>query len=452
MNSFFSSSFENDKGYPLWLVALMFLVVPVALFWRPSFFFIRDDWRTLTIMVENSFGQFLLKPEGEQWFPLFHLIYFTLIKVFADRYSFLIIFTCLATGLNAFLFFLFCRRHLSYKLALILGLGYAVGSAHNATAPMAFYLSFILSLTFFLLALLLTDGYCRAPSPLKLLSVGLCAGCSITCHNYTLPALLILPAYPLLVGTREKRRSAWVLLIVMLVVILLYLWCYFTFAGLSAVSSIRPDLLNSPPPPIYLLHWFAGAIASPFYYLLCNERLPAVTGMAIGGVFFGLLMAVIWWGGGKREKNMVLWTMLYNGLPFLVVSLARSHFSLGQAFGQRYGVFTLVGALFLVGIAWTVLASKIPFRPLTHRILPLTVVGLLMTGQIIHTPEIFRRYQWESRIARETYRNYPREAPKDRDAAEEVSQHFLMTGSDFPVLTRGQISAVRRRLDELRVP
>ncbi len=424
-------------------MALLCLLIPVALFWRPSFFFIRDDWRTLTLMVDLPFGRFVLTPEGEQWFPFFHLAYYGLITVFGDSYLFLNLAACLAAGLNAFLFYLLLRRQFNAGLALGLGLLYAAGAAHNSTAPMVFYLCYSLSLGFLLAALLLTDWYLRSPSFWLLLLIGLIAGLSVTSHNYTLPALPAIAVYPWLMGEKEARRRFWPLAGLVAAVMAGYLLAYWNFAGFKAAASIHKGIFGALPSLGRLvLHWFGGALAAPSYYLFCNERLPGREGVILGGtLFFLLLWPVLKWGEG-REKRRALWAIVLNGLPFLVVSLARAHFSLGQAFGQRYAVFTLIGVMFVVGTAWTVLSRKLPDRAPYQRLLPLGVLALVLAGQALYPPKIFRQFREESRIARETYRQYADFTPTNPDSPEEISRNFLMAGSDFPVLSQGQLTAI----------
>ena len=114
-------------------------------------------------MVDYPFGQYLVTPDGEQWFPFFHLIFYGLVQMAGERYYLLVLVNCLGTGVNAFLVFLFFRRHLSSGLALTLSALYATAAVHHAIAWNSFYVGYLLSLGFFLGALLLTDSYLRSP-------------------------------------------------------------------------------------------------------------------------------------------------------------------------------------------------------------------------------------------------------------------------------------------------
>ena len=54
-----------------WRLALLLIATSLALFWRPYYFFIHDDWRTLAFMVGEPLFQYLLHTEGGQWVPSF---------------------------------------------------------------------------------------------------------------------------------------------------------------------------------------------------------------------------------------------------------------------------------------------------------------------------------------------------------------------------------------------
>ena len=125
------------------LVLLVLLAVPVIIFWRPGFFYIIDDWTALIQMAERPFGQYLLTPDGEQWFPFFHLLYYGLVKIAGEQYSILVLINCLGTGVDAFLLYSFCRRHWEPGLALTLSLLYAISAAHHAIAWNAFYFGYL---------------------------------------------------------------------------------------------------------------------------------------------------------------------------------------------------------------------------------------------------------------------------------------------------------------------
>ena len=93
----------DPDGLYLLKALVLLLAVPVLLFWRPYFFYIIDDWTALIQMVDYPFGQYLLTPDGEQWFPFFRLIFYGLVRLAGERYYLLVLVNCLGTGVNAFL-------------------------------------------------------------------------------------------------------------------------------------------------------------------------------------------------------------------------------------------------------------------------------------------------------------------------------------------------------------
>ncbi len=345
-------------GVPSWLAALLLLSLPVILLFRPGFFFYEDDWTALIQIVGNPFWRYLATPNGEQWFPVFQLVYYGLMKIGGEHYYLFVLVNCLGTGVTAFLLHLFFRRHWPPALALTLSLLYAGMALHHAIAWNAFYLCYLLSLGFFLGALLLTDDYLRSPAAARLVAIGACSLFSILSHNYTLLALPALPLYALLVGRSAGRPACRALGITVGLAYLPFIWGYFTFAGVAAAASLNHGILSRLPGPYFLLHLPAGAFLSPFLYFFWGHFHFPVYAFVLGSVLLAACLAVIWFKGEARERRLALWALLFNALPFLLISLARYQRPAGQAFVARYGVFTLVGALLLVGTAWSILARR----------------------------------------------------------------------------------------------
>ncbi len=344
------------------LVLLLLLAVPVIIFWRPIFFYILDDWTALIQMTEHPFGQYLVTPDGEQWFPFFHLLYYGLVKIAGENYSLLVLINCLGTGVNAFLLYNFFRRHWEPGLAFTLSLLYAVIAVHHATAWNAFYFGYLVSLGFFLGALLLTDRYLHAPSGAKLWGIGVCAALSILSHNYPLLGLAALPLYILLMGEKVSWSAFWAVAGVVGLVGLLFAIGYFRFAGFHAAASRNFHVFSGLPGPAYLAHLLCGALVSPFLYLFWGHYHFPIPAYIAGVGLLTACVAAIWFWGGKADKRLALWAVSVNVLPFFLVSLTRYQRSVSQAFVPRYDIFTLVGALLLIGIAWRLLAARLPSR------------------------------------------------------------------------------------------
>ncbi len=387
--------------HPL-LVLLLLLAVPVAMFWRPVFFYVLDDWTALIQMAQHSFGQYLVTPDGEQWFPFFHLAYYGLVKIAGVHYSRLVLINCLGTGFNAFLIYCFFRRHWKFGLALTLSLLYAVAAVHHAIAWNAFYFGYLMSLAFFLGALLITDRYLFQPSGAKLWGIGICAMLSILSHNYPLLGLMALPLYLLIMGGKDSWHSFIQVTGVIGAVYLIFAIGYFNFAGLHAAASRNHGIFAHLPGPAYLLHLICGAFLSPFFYLFWGYYHFPIAAYVAGGALLALSLAVIWRWGGVAEKRLALWALLVNVLPFFLVSLTRYQRSVSQAFVSRYDIFTLIGALLLVGTAWGLLAARIPQKRWGHFLAGI-ILAVMVGGQIFSLPLWTAKYLEMSQLSRKCY-------------------------------------------------
>ena len=430
--------------------AVVLPAVTVLLFWRSGFFFIQDDWTALAQMAENPLLRFLVLPDGEQWFPLCHLAFYGLIRTFGDRYSFLVLANCIGTGLNAFLFHLLARRHLGFAKALALSVVYSAAAAHHAIAWNSFYICYVLSLGFLLGALLLTHAYARFPSAARLAGIGCCALCSVLSHNYTLLALPVIPLYAILamppgVGGAGRRAPA----TMVGVVYALFSVGYLSFAGSMAPASHNPEVFSSIPGPAYLVHWFSGSILSPFLYLFWGHFHFPVWDYVVGITLLVLVIWVILRWGDSAEKRLAVWACLFNSLPMLLVSLTRYMRPSGQAFVARYAVFTLLGALLLLGIAWTIVERKTPSR--RRFALPAAALAIAMiAGQALSLPRWLDAYTKMSRASLRFYQSLDAVERSDPGFLDRPFNEFWM---DVRIpLTGRQFLEIRRMLEAAAVP
>lgn len=421
--------------------ALMLVALPVIIFWRSNFFYVIDDWTALIQMVQYPFGKYLVVPDGEQWFPFFRLVYYGLVQLAGEHYSFLVLINCLGTGGNAFLVYLFFRRHLPPGLALTLSAVYAVAAVHHAIAWNAFYVGYLLSLAFFLGALLLTDAYLKTGGRGLLCGVGLCALLSVLSHNYPLVGLLALPLYALLVRG-DSGRKFWALTGAVCAVYLVFAAGYVTFAGAHAAASHNTRVFAGLPGPGYLAHLGSGAWLAPFFYLFWGHYHFPVWAYVAGVALLTASLSIIWGCGGTPERRLALWALLTNALPFLLISLTRYQRSLNQAFVARYGIFTLIGALLLVGLAWRLLAARLPPRD-WRRLLPLGLLALIVAGQFLALPRWTEPYLEMTRAAKTCY--YVLSLEPDSARLPQGDYRKFCPGA-YPVITPTQARAIRRFL------
>jgi hypothetical protein len=425
---------------------LLLLALPVIIFWKPIFFYMLDDWTALIAMVQYPFGQYLVTPDGEQWFPFFHLLYYGLVKIAGLHYSLLVLINCLGTGVNAILVYCFFRRHWEPGLALCLSILYAIAAVHHAIAWNAFYFGYLLSLGLFLGALLLTDSYLHAPSAGKLWGIGLCAGLSILSHNYPLVGLLALPLYLLLMGETRSWRAFWKVSGVIGAVYLIFIIGYLSFAGFPAATSHNQGVFASLPGPLYFVHMFCGAFLAPFYYLFWGHYHFPIPACIAGITLLTFSLAAIWRWGGVAEEHLALWALLLNLLPFFLISLTRYQRQVSQAFVARYGIFTLIGALLLIGTAWRLLAPRISQKRWANRLAVLILV-VMAAGQIFSLPLWTAKYLEISQAARKCYSILNRKGTAGETVTAEDFNKFCPTA--HPTITAEQAQAIRGLLGGL---
>lgn len=399
-----------------------------------------DDWTALIAMVQYPFGQYLVVPDGEQWFPFFHLIYYGLVKMAGLHYSLLVLINCLGTGVNAFLVYVFFRRHWEPGLALSLSLLYVVAALHHAIAWNAFYFGYALSLGLFLGALLLTDSYGRSPSAGKLWGIGLCATLAILSHNYPLAGLLALPLYVLLTGERRSWRAFWRVTGAIGAAYLIFAAGYLSFAGLPAATSHNHGLFARLPGPTYFLHMFCGAFLAPFFYLFWGHYHFPIPAFIAGVALLVASLAAIWRWGGMAEKHLALWALLLNLLPFMLISLTRYQRQVSQAYVARYGIFTLIGALLLMGTAWRLLAPRLPEKWWAHTLAGV-LLAVMVAGQIFSLPRWTAKYLEISQAAKKCYTVLNREDGEDGSLTAADFEKFCPTA--HPTITPGQAQAIK---------
>jgi hypothetical protein len=425
---------KTETVFPVSLIFLTLLLIPVAFYWRYDLFFLWDDWTELDIISNNNFTTYLVMPNGEIFFPFFHLIFYALVKLVGEYHGFFVLANCLGTGVAAFLIYLFFRNHLSSNLALVLSLLYAGSAVHPAIAWNAFYLCYILCLIFFLAALLLLDSYLRSPSYKALWGIGLFAWLSIHSHNYTLLALLILPLYVLVMGGVKARRKALSLAGVLALVLLGFAWEYLAFAGIKSTTFFNQGVLSTVPDYTFFTFWICGAFLSPVYFLFGGHFQAHLLPVIIGTLLLGGFILVIWMMGTPVERRLGLWALLLNALPFLMVSLGRYTFAYDYAFTARYVFFTLVGAMLLAGITWTILARRVPAGN-GRRLLAFGIIGVMISGQIFTMPFWQKGYL---QMSLKAFNCYQAEEPLINDGV-------LLVNPQHP-LGASQVSVIRQFL------
>jgi hypothetical protein len=374
--------------FPSVWVALLLCVIPVIFYWRHDLFFMWDDWTELDFLAKKPFMQYLLAPDGEIFFPVFHFFFYFLIRLSGERHGILVLVNCLASGMTAFLLYLCFKRFFNQHLSLALSLLYATSAVQPAIVWNAFYLCYILSLLFFLLALLATFHYVESSSNKSLLSVALFSLLSIHSHNYTLFALLALPGYIALTEGFRSRKF-FLLTGIEISIISLFLIEYLVMAGTEAPAFYNREALSAVPGYEFLVFWFYGAFLSPLSFLFTGHFQFPNLRIILGLSLFSLILAVIFLRGQSGDKRLALWALFLNAVPFLLVSLVRYKLGLDMAFAVRYVYFTLLGAMFLIGLGYTIIVQQSDRGLIKY-------IPLLLLPVVITLFQIFSLSSWQT--------------------------------------------------------
>lgn len=394
---------KSVTAWPISFVLLVLLLIPVAFYWRHDVFFLFDDWTGLDFISKYSLTNYLVMPDGEIFFPIFHFVYYLLIKVVGENHGLLVLVNCLGTGFAAFLIYLFLLRNYNNNIALIFSMLYAGSAVQPAIVWNAFYLCYILCLIFFMAALLLTDSYLRSSSNVTLFLIGLFSWLSIHSHNYTILALLVLPLYVLFKGGRQALRQSLYLTGILSIVLLSFAVEYLIFAGIKSTTFFNRSLLTTWPNYSLLTFWLCGAFLSPLYFLFWGYFNYPIGAVIFGSLLLGSCVMVIWLKGTSLERRMAIWALLLNALPFFMVSLGRYSFTFDYAFTARYVFFTLLGAIILLCTTWTVLKRNISTK-FMQRLVAGGVIFVIISGQIVSMPFWQKGYLMLNHVALDYYK------------------------------------------------
>lgn len=338
---------------------VLLVAAPVLHFWRGSFFYIRDDYTALCQMATETFLGYVNAADAEQWFPVFHVVYYALVGLFASRYDILLLVNCLLTGVCAFLLYRLFRRYWSWRVSVLLALLYAVSEVHAPVVWHSYNICYGLALLFYLLGLLAADAYVRRPGPARLVLCGLLAGAAILSHSYAIMAIASFPLYGLVLGG-ERRWSRFVRLGgAVLCVYILFALGYMRFAGMGAAHSQAEGPIRVGWRTIRFLA--AGALSRPVEIFSGDPRsFMGVVGIAM--VFLVACMCLLLLLSERGERRVGLGgTLLVLGYWLLGVVrplwkypgevFYAGRYSSWAAFGSLRAYTILVG---VVALAWLI--------------------------------------------------------------------------------------------------
>ena len=224
------------------------------------------------------------------------------------------------------------------------------------------------------------------------------------------------------------------------------------FNGLAGAKSHNPQLFSQFLSLSYFTHWAVGSFLAPVNFLFgvgFRWQMKVVIGLAILVSSVGLIMRA----GTLAEKKLCLWAILLNALPFSLVSLARHHFHFGQAFTDRYAIFTIIGALFIIGTTWQIIAAKLPARLSLQVILPLAILAAMIGAQLHTLPISTKLYSELSHEAKFRYGKLGNAAVRAKlSAAAAKNKLFFDQNQPLPIhpsLTNGQAVTIYEYLSGL---
>jgi hypothetical protein len=244
-------------------------------------------------------------------------------------------------------------------------------------------------------------------------------------------------------GEKRSWRAFWMVTGVIGAVYLIFIVGYLSFAGFPAATSHNQNIFAGLPGLAYFLHLLCGAFLAPFFYLFWGHYHFPIAAYIAGGALFALSLATIWLWGSKGEKHLAVWALLLNLLPFFLVSLTRYQREVSQAFVARYGIFTLIGALLLVGTAWRLLASRTPRKRWINALAGI-ILAVIVGVQIFSLPLWTAKYLEISRAAQKCYAVLNQKGGSGGSITAEDFSKFCPTA--HPAITPGQAQAIHRLL------
>jgi len=288
--------------------------------------------------------------------------------------------------------------------------------------------------------MLLTVRYLRSPSFWVFLGIAVSSEASIMFHNYSLLAVLAIPLYALLLGVSNRRRAFWELSGVIFLSLLVFVIAYLNFANLGAVKSINKDIFSSIPGWSYWFYCFLGSLSYPFCHVFWGGTLSPIKAFILGMLLFGPLATLILLKGKPNDNKLALWALILNALPVLLVGLGRHQMSLLQAGMERYGIFSLVGTLFVVGISWGIISKMWLIPPSCQTVFLTWALFVMVCLQLFPTPQVLLIYREWNQEARNSYI-----ALKAQGVVANPTDKLLCPG-EHPFLTKRQAMDIYRFL------
>lgn len=424
-------------------MTLILLFLPLAVFWRPHFFFLFDDWTELFHIAQSGFIHYALSPNGEIWFPLFRIIFYGLVKIIGEHYGVFIALNCMLLGVNSLLFNAIVRRHVNSRIAGALSVVFVISSANSVIVWNAFYLCYLLSLMFFFIAWLCVIDFLKQDAGRSPYSLFVTCLASLLCHPYLLLAFCVFPLYAIVLDHRAYFRKAIKIGVLVSAALATYTIAYLLQNSIQIVSFAAPDATGTFNIFNYLAHLFYGAVLSPFTQLNFIPDQAAVRSFALmaGGVLFACLVAVSFFCNAP-EKSLAFSGICINVFSFALVSLERHQLFLQQALSTRYGFFSIIGLLLVFGALWNALL-RAEIDKILSVLAPACCLGYLYFQTLGAFAALDGQYVHLARASRLSYEGFTRLS--DTYSSDEATSALLYP--QLRTFTQGQAAALRGLLE-----
>ena len=319
------------------LVFIFFLLLNI-IFWRLSFtFYVWDDWDWLRPIVNGNFN--LLAPHNEHFLPISKLLYLIQVKLFGAHPEIMqlvnIFLHSITALLSGYLVWLLFRNK---KYAFLMALIFSIHPFQSDNLLYVFQLQIILNMMFFLTSLicikLFFDSNLKifyAASLVFTFLQSYCFGAGLALH---IPILIFFYIYKNKKYSLKYYLPYFFLFLLNIVVYKIYETSGFSFTDLLNTHNLKQ--------------------ISDYFFNAIFANWGRVIGIKVDNIFTFLLFVYTIVASAitlmishdikfktKYWQN-IIFSVIFFGSPFLIISLSRYKFGIAQGYSLRYGYFYII--------------------------------------------------------------------------------------------------------------
>jgi hypothetical protein len=317
------------------LAALLPLVVFVASF--KNLFWFGDDWDLTSDMARYGAVAWAFQPFAENFVPLFKLLWAVAIVVFGGSYFAMIVLIWITHAANVLLLGLLLGES-AFGLAEILfvTLGFGLTWTNYESLAWATQWSQVLSVTFFLVAMLVAVRSQRGAGIGRLLAVFCAVIASAVCFSRGLLSGFLLAIYALLL---DRSRFALPAVAAAGTVVMLVLQ-FNMIHGAGGAASFEPE--HAGDIMLFGLYCFA---ADPLYLFIAHRPFDiqyTAAAVAVLGICKTAVIAVALWKTRGAARSLLVTLLVTDVLNCLLLGVGRFHTGLPAAVASRYQYVALI--------------------------------------------------------------------------------------------------------------